>query len=1028
MRFKRLIAALASGALAVFGTAAAGLSDVQPLKAEAAQANWKFDFGSGGVASGYTGVSAGDGYNASRGYGFANTSGVSNVAAAGGGANSDAVQFDSTDARNTFNVDLPKGLYRITVTTGNTSRTSISAEGMLQMINLTGNNAVETVDIPVTDGQLNIKAGPGKDKTRYSISAIEITQLNDTGATNPTVWLCGDSTVCNYYNTADTAQHGWGQFFGKYVADAGYTVRNMAASGQYAKGFVTGGQFDAIETYGTTGDYYIISIGINDKTYSNSQEYYETVTDMVKRAKAKGMEVMLVKQQGRRQDFRNTTKLPGRWFGGELDKIGEEQNVQVVDLFNAWQDFGYSIGYDGMESYYAAGDDLHQSKKGAEKIAEIMSGLVTIGTPREPSEMDTTKLYRFKNVNSGLYMEVKNAEAAAGANIQQWGGEETGEWNVWRLKHKGYNYYEIWSSLDGGDKYVVDVAGGKADNGTNIALYTNNNNGAQWFRFFENEDGSYTIVSRCSGDNGAIEVGSAKTEPGANIQQWEVNGHNCQKWMLEEAKLTEKTTEAPPVTEAPATQPAPAVNGKYKKGDANCDTMINVADAVAVLQNIANKSKYPLDEVGIWNADVDGSEGVTGGDAIFIQRIDAGLEEPPKADPPTGTPVDTEKPVPVQTEPQQGYYYAIDQLVDQGNTETVNEGYTNEKGYVNLDNVIGSSITFSVNVPADGRYMTHIRFANASDNDRKMKIFVNNNMDTCWMQSFPGTGGWTDWNEIGIVLPLNAGSNTILMESAMAEGGPNLDYIELLPTDEPIAEIYDPNAVSKNPTPIDGKAGLYLAGDSTCMYYNASNQAKNGGNIQGWGAYLQNYFTDNVTVSNHAMAGRSSKKFYDEGRWKNISDNLKTGDFVMIQFAINDAGSQNADRYAPTCGNVDTPSSGSYEWYMTEFIKDAKSKGATPVLMSCTLGMKAYSGGKFVTSYNNYRSACQQLAKKYDVPYIDLNAIMVNYYNSAGYDKAKADHMPDGTHFCEKGADVVAGIVANAVKSGNIDGLSQYVK
>ena len=40
MRFKRLIAALASGALAVSGTAAAGLSDVQPLKAEAARTKY----------------------------------------------------------------------------------------------------------------------------------------------------------------------------------------------------------------------------------------------------------------------------------------------------------------------------------------------------------------------------------------------------------------------------------------------------------------------------------------------------------------------------------------------------------------------------------------------------------------------------------------------------------------------------------------------------------------------------------------------------------------------------------------------------------------------------------------------------------------------------------------------------------------------------------------------------------------------------------------------------------------------------
>ena len=56
----------------------------------------------------------------------------------------------------------------------------------------------------------------------------------------------------------------------------------------------------------------------------------------------------------------------------------------------------------------------------------------------------------------------------------------------------------------------------------------------------------------------------------------------------------------------------------------------------------------------------------------------------------------------------------------------------------------------------------------------------------------PGTGAWTEWTEFGIVLPLNAGKNTIQFVSATAEGGPNLDYIKLTLTDEPYAEIYDP--------------------------------------------------------------------------------------------------------------------------------------------------------------------------------------------------------------------------------------------
>ena len=60
-------------------------------------------------------------------------------------------------------------------------------------------------------------------------------------------------------------------------------------------------------------------------------------------------------------------------------------------------------------------------------------------------------------------------------------------------------------------------------------------------------------------------------------------------------------------------------------GDANDDGKVNVADAVAVLQYIANKAKYPLTDKEQENADCDGVPGITGHDAITIQKVDAGI-------------------------------------------------------------------------------------------------------------------------------------------------------------------------------------------------------------------------------------------------------------------------------------------------------------------------------------------------------------------------------------------------------------------
>lgn len=64
---------------------------------------------------------------------------------------------------------------------------------------------------------------------------------------------------------------------------------------------------------------------------------------------------------------------------------------------------------------------------------------------------------------------------------------------------------------------------------------------------------------------------------------------------------------------------------EYVTGDANIDNKLNVADAVAVLQYVTNKQKYDLTAQGLRNADTDGVKGITGNDALTIQKIDAGV-------------------------------------------------------------------------------------------------------------------------------------------------------------------------------------------------------------------------------------------------------------------------------------------------------------------------------------------------------------------------------------------------------------------
>ena len=61
-------------------------------------------------------------------------------------------------------------------------------------------------------------------------------------------------------------------------------------------------------------------------------------------------------------------------------------------------------------------------------------------------------------------------------------------------------------------------------------------------------------------------------------------------------------------------------------GDANLDGNVTVADSVAILQYLGNKDKYNLDDKAKINADVyNNGDGITGRDALSIQKLDAGI-------------------------------------------------------------------------------------------------------------------------------------------------------------------------------------------------------------------------------------------------------------------------------------------------------------------------------------------------------------------------------------------------------------------
>ena len=131
-----------------------------------------------------------------------------------------------------------------------------------------------------------------------------------------------------------------------------------------------------------------------------------------------------------------------------------------------------------------------------------------------------------------MYLTVENGEGKPGGNVFQFSADGAADYNIWNIKAAGDGYYEIYSAIGGGETYLLDLDYGKADDRTNIGIYTNTFADAQKFKFLEAEDG-YVILTKSSGDKSAVEVADSSREDGGNVQQLTRNGSLQQIWVLE---------------------------------------------------------------------------------------------------------------------------------------------------------------------------------------------------------------------------------------------------------------------------------------------------------------------------------------------------------------------------------------------------------------------------------------------------------------------------------------------------------------
>ncbi|GGU85856.1 alpha-L-fucosidase [Lentzea flava] len=122
-------------------------------------------------------------------------------------------------------------------------------------------------------------------------------------------------------------------------------------------------------------------------------------------------------------------------------------------------------------------------------------------------------------------------------------------------------------------------------------------------------------------------------------------------------------------------------------------------------------------------------------------------------------------------------YEAENGVVSQGVVESNHAGFSGS-GFVNYDNVAGSAVEFKVSSDVAGPRQVTLRFANGTTANRPLDISVNGSLAVD-EQAFASTGAWTTWQTVTLTLDLAAGENTIRAVATTANGGPNLDYLEI---------------------------------------------------------------------------------------------------------------------------------------------------------------------------------------------------------------------------------------------------------
>jgi len=350
----------------------------------AAQAGCKFDFGTNQPHPNCTRVSATNLYSPESGYGFEVPISVST-----------GKDFVSSAQPFSFSVKLPEGNYSVTVAVGGTalSELTIKAEARRLMLERTetapGETTMRTFTVNVRQpefalgGRVRLKQREldtemitWDDKLTLefngknpSVRSLEIAPTNV-----PTVFVCGDSTVCDQPREP---WNSWGQMLPR-IFGPGVAVANYAQSGESIKSSLGAKRFDKVFSLMKTNDWLLVQFGHNDmkdKATNALAVYKSNLKKIVRRTRELGATPMLVTSMERKNGIERDT-LDG--YPQTVRDVAKEDGVALIDLHSMSKVFYRALGPKLGKAFQ---DGTHHNSYGSYELARCVAEGIRANAP-----------------------------------------------------------------------------------------------------------------------------------------------------------------------------------------------------------------------------------------------------------------------------------------------------------------------------------------------------------------------------------------------------------------------------------------------------------------------------------------------------------------------------------------------------------------------------------------------------------------------------------------------------------------------